>query len=198
MRNFDVELAKKGWPVITRDGRRARVICYDRISRSGHGTLVALVMCDEPINEVSVFSDADGRSDYVSEYPWDLFLTDTWEGHDENGNPIENESQDYFEKIGKPKPDHHVNEQRPENLVKFGNILDLMSRIYEAKNHDYGNSFSQSIQSYGPIAGLTRISDKFHRLESLIIKGDRMVKDERIGDTLLDMANYCVMLKMEI
>lgn len=198
MRNFDVELAKKGWPVITRNGHKARVVCYDRISANGHGTLAVLVALYEPITEVSVFSDADGRCDYVPEGSFDLFLTDTWEGHDENGNPIEDKSQDYSERIGEPKPDSHVNEQRPENLVKFGNILDSMFRIYEAKNHDYGDSFGQSIKSYGPIAGLTRISDKFHRLESLILKGEQKVQDESLKDTLIDMANYCVMLRMAL
>lgn len=197
MKSFDVKLAKKGWPVVTRDGKSARVICYDRRSADG-GALVALITSGKSLDEAFVFVDADGRCDYVSEYPFDLFLTDNWEGHDENGNPIENESQDYSERIGEPKPDLHVNEQRPENLVKFGNILDSMFRIYEAKNHDYGDSFSQSIQSYGPIAGLTRISDKFHRLESLILKGEQKVQDESLKDTLVDMANYCVMLRMEI
>lgn len=193
MKNFDVELAKKGWPVVMRDETSARIICYDK--RDPRPIVALYMMCD-----AEIVSDhyINGRYNTCSESDFDLFLTDTWEGHDENGDPIENKSQDCFEKIGEPKPDIPAKEERPDNLVRFGNILDLMFRIYEAKNHDYGNSFSQSIQSYGPIAGLTRISDKFHRLESLIIKGDRMVKDESLKDTLVDMANYCVMLKMEI
>ena len=149
------------------------------------------MMCDE---EVVSEHYKNGKHVPCFETDLDLFLTDTWEGHDENGNPIENESQDYSERIGKLESPVC----KTYNLVKFNKILDNMFTTYQAKNHDYGDSFSQSIQSYGPIAGLTRISDKFHRLESLIVKGDRMVKDEKIGDTLLDMANYCVMLKMEI
>lgn len=195
MRDFDVELAKKGWPVVARDGKSARIICYDR--RSIYPIVSLYITCDA---ECITTHCKDGRhnvnSDVHTESNYDLFLTDTWEGHDENGNPIE--SVDYYEKIGEPKPDPHVNEQRPDNLVKFENILDSMFRIYEAKNHDYGDSFSQSIQSYGPIAGLTRISDKFHRLESLILKGEQKVQDESLKDTLVDMANYCVMLRMAL
>ena len=186
MKKFDENLAKLGWPVVTRDGYKARIICYDRISANGHGTLVALIT-DKPTNENLVCMYADGRSYRFSENPLDLFLTDTWEGHDENGNTL-----------NEPELPWNCKEQRPDNLVRFGNILDSMYRIYEAKNHDYGDSFSQSIQSYGPIAGLTRISDKFHRLESLILKGEQKVQDESLKDTLVDMANYCVMLRMAL
>lgn len=198
MKNFDVELAKKGWPVVTRDGRRARVICYDKISTDRRDTLLVLITRDGLNDEFLVHLNANGRGSRLLECDYDIFLADSWEGHDENGNPIENESQDCFEKIGEQKSDIPVKEERQDNLVRFGNILDSMFRIYEAKNHDYGDSFSQSIQSYGPIAGLTRISDKFHRLESLILKGEQKVQDESLKDTLVDMANYCVMLRMAL
>ena len=57
---------------------------------------------------------------------------------------------------------------------------------------------NKSIKKYGPIAGLVRISDKFNRLENLLMGNDAKVKDERVEDTLLDLANYCIMLKMAI
>lgn len=42
LKEFDLEAAKAGRPVRTRDGRRARIICHDR--QSGHGfPVVALV-----------------------------------------------------------------------------------------------------------------------------------------------------------
>lgn len=42
LKPFDLEAAKAGKPVCTRDGRKARIICYDR--QSDHGfPLVALV-----------------------------------------------------------------------------------------------------------------------------------------------------------
>lgn len=76
--------------------------------------------------------------------------------------------------------------------------LDALHKTYLAKNADYGDSFGESIKTFGLVAGVVRISDKYHRLESLLRKGDAQVKDETLKDTLMDMANYCVMLAMEM
>lgn len=83
--------------------------------------------------------------------------------------------------------------------VDFRKITEDMANLYEKKNSDYGNSFSESFDEFGPIAGVVRISDKFNRLKNLI-KHDvaQKILDESLGDTLIDMANYCIMLKMEL
>lgn len=81
----------------------------------------------------------------------------------------------------------------------FSNITKDMLETYKSKNKDYGDSFGVSVQKYGLIAALTRMSDKFNRLENLIItrsKGE--VKDESLEDTLLDLASYCIMTAIEI
>lgn len=78
----------------------------------------------------------------------------------------------------------------------FEQITKEMSSLYAKKNTDYGDSFSKSLDKYGIIAALTRISDKFNRLESLIINKNSQVEDERLEDTLIDMASYCIMTKM--
>lgn len=82
------------------------------------------------------------------------------------------------------------------NVYRFRAIVNKMAQTYKAKNSDYGDSFEKSIERYGEIAGLTRISDKFNRLENLILTKEQKVNDENIGDTLLDLANYAVMLYM--
>lgn len=84
----------------------------------------------------------------------------------------------------------------PSNVYRFRGIVSQMAETYKAKNSDYGDSFGKSIEKYGVIAGLTRISDKFNRLENLILTKEQKVSDENIGDTLLDLANYAVMLYM--
>ena len=61
------------------------------------------------------------------------------------------------------------------------------------KNADYGDSFNVSLDKYGLVAALTRMSDKFNRLESLILRKERKVEDERLEDTLIDLANYAMM-----
>ena len=82
-------------------------------------------------------------------------------------------------------------------VKRFKEIVSEMSQVYQKKNHDYGDSFGESIKEFGVIAGVVRISDKFNRLKNLI-KNQSLVTDESLSDTLLDMANYCIMLKMEL
>lgn len=70
MKNFDLEKAKAGYPVCTRDGKEARILCFDRI---GHHPIVVLVKeaGDETIfsyNKKGRFSN-DGR-----ECMCDLFM----------------------------------------------------------------------------------------------------------------------------
>lgn len=86
----------------------------------------------------------------------------------------------------------------PENVRWFRRITERMAQIYIAKNADYGDSFGKSVEKYGAIAGLTRISDKFNRLENLILKGDIQVKSEPVEETLLDLSNYCILLYMAL
>ena len=82
-----------------------------------------------------------------------------------------------------------------EDAEKFNSITTDMLKTYVKKNHDYGNSFEQSLDKFGLVAGVVRIGDKMNRIESLTTK-EAMVKDESIKDTLLDMANYCIMSVM--
>lgn len=72
-------------------------------------------------------------------------------------------------------------------------ILTKMATTFSIKNKKYGNSFEISLDKYGLIAALTRISDKFNRAENLIITHNNGTDDETLMDTLIDMANYCVM-----
>lgn len=79
-------------------------------------------------------------------------------------------------------------------------ICEKLNEVYEKKNHDYGNSFGETFEKLGIISAVTRISDKHNRLVSLCTLPDekRKVKDESITDTLLDMANYCIMTIIEL
>ena len=47
LKPFDLEAAKAGKPVCTRDGRKARIICFDRIDSTGCNlSIVALIQCE--------------------------------------------------------------------------------------------------------------------------------------------------------
>jgi hypothetical protein len=73
-----------------------------------------------------------------------------------------------------------------------------LNDIYRAKNTAYGDAFGKTFQKYGQISALTRMSDKWNRLEALFLGAKNDVADESIKDTLKDMANYCLMTVMEI
>ena len=79
-------------------------------------------------------------------------------------------------------------------------IVQSLNELYASKNSDYGDSFGETYRKLGIISALTRISDKYNRLISLATKPEeeRKVKDESIQDTLLDMANYCIMTVIEM
>ena len=81
---------------------------------------------------------------------------------------------------------------------KHKQIAMELSSIYEKKNHDYGDSFAKTFQSLGIISAVTRITDKYNRLVSLATKKEQKVHDESMIDTLLDMANYCIMTVIEL
>lgn len=82
-----------------------------------------------------------------------------------------------------------------DSMEQFMDITTNMAKTYAAKNHDYGNSFEQSLDKFGLLAAVVRMGDKMNRIESLS-KKEAEVKDESIKDTLLDLANYAIMTVM--
>lgn len=85
------------------------------------------------------------------------------------------------------------------NVVMFGNLAKQITETYEKKDTDYKGSYHESVERYGYVAGIVRMSDKFHRAENLLL-GDKeaLVKDESAVDTLLDLAAYSIMLAIEV
>lgn len=65
---------------------------------------------------------------------------------------------------------------------------------FKRKNHDYGNSFEKSLDTFGLVAGIVRMSDKFERLVSLNDPSKRaQIASESLIDTLEDLSNYAAM-----
>jgi hypothetical protein len=87
-----------------------------------------------------------------------------------------------------------------DRIQKHKELCKELNEVYEKKNHDYGNSFGETFDKLGIISAVTRISDKYNRLTSLCMlpEEERRVKDESITDTLLDLANYCIMTVIEL
>lgn len=84
-----------------------------------------------------------------------------------------------------------------KDVFRHEAICKELNDLYARKNHDYGNSFHASYTEDGLLMAKIRIGDKYNRFKSLI-KSDQKVKEESIRDTLIDMANYCIMTVIEL
>lgn len=87
-----------------------------------------------------------------------------------------------------------------DDELRFRDITEKMRETFLKKNHDYGNSFHETWDKFGDkgiITALTQISHKYHRLMNIGL-GTKPLVDESIDDTLLDMANYCILTIMEL
>ena len=91
---------------------------------------------------------------------------------------------------------------------RFHNLLKEIGKLHDRKNQDYGAEQDplanfKMCQNIGvsPFKGCCiRISDKYSRLCSFLRKGYLAVEDEKITDTLMDMAVYsliAILLKHE-
>lgn len=85
-----------------------------------------------------------------------------------------------------------------ENVLSFRAIQDKLVNIYAKKNHDYVDSFNEGCNELGVGYAFSRIFDKTKRFQTLAkgIMNNSLsieVQDETIEDTIMDLANYCVM-----
>jgi hypothetical protein len=77
-------------------------------------------------------------------------------------------------------------------------LCKVLNDVYTAKNEAYGDAFGKTFQELGIISAITRMTDKFQRIKALAMGASNHVKDESIKDSLLDLANYCLMTYIEI
>lgn len=76
-------------------------------------------------------------------------------------------------------------------------VCEQIHTIWKQKNADYGDSFAKLRERY-PNFVCMRMFDKLNRVENLIKSNvDPLVLDEKVEDTLLDIANYCIMEVVE-
>ena len=107
------------------------------------------------------------------------------------------------DKIDVPMKDRKLTDCVDENLVdmnvvSFRDIQDKLVNIYAKKNHDYGDSFNEGCNELGVGYAFSRIFDKTKRFQTLAkgIMNNNLsieVQDETIEDTIMDLANYCMM-----
>lgn len=75
-------------------------------------------------------------------------------------------------------------------------ICEELTNLYVDKNADYGGSFVNTRKEVDR-AIVVRLMDKLERIKSITTKEAR-VKDESLEDSLMDLANYCIMELIEI
>ena len=76
-------------------------------------------------------------------------------------------------------------------------ITEGMHNLYVRKNSDYGDSVHDTYEKYGLVSFLVRMEDKLNRVRTLSTH-DALVNDEKIEDTLLDLANYAILAILEL
>lgn len=79
--------------------------------------------------------------------------------------------------------------------LTFKEVTDELEALYTRKNKDYGDSFTDSMDTFGMISSVIRLNDKMKRITSLMFN-EQLVDDESVRDTLVDMANYSIMTLM--
>ena len=92
-------------------------------------------------------------------------------------------------------------------LKEFEHTINEMLEITTRKNHDYSTTESnwdayknfKMVEELGITSVekwiLVRMTDKLTRISNLLDK-EWLVSDEKIEDTLLDLANYAIILKI--
>lgn len=110
--------------------------------------------------------------------------------------------------IGQLMRGEDVNEAK--NKYDAAWLVSFMERMHarmlatsKAKNADYtgasaGDPFAnfRNVECFGiqvEVGFITRMTDKLARIASYVKKGQLQVKDESVTDTLVDLANYCLL-----
>ena len=94
---------------------------------------------------------------------------------------------------------------QPEQKKQIEYMLDMMRKTMVSKGHDYAGAdtlanFKEAnrIGISTPKSIFIRLSDKYMRLARFLSTDELHVKDERVEDTLLDLANYAVLLSVAL
>lgn len=93
---------------------------------------------------------------------------------------------------------------RKEYFEFHKSCTEKMTEITRRKNLDYAGPGNDPFANFSRVEALgicsteqgflTRMTDKLSRLSSFAQSGELHVKDESAEDTLLDLANYCILM----
>lgn len=77
-------------------------------------------------------------------------------------------------------------------LEQLDRVQAELREMFATKNASYGDSFAE----YGPVGVIIRFGDKIKRAATISHTGINFVEDEKLRDTLMDLANYACMAVM--
>ena len=83
-------------------------------------------------------------------------------------------------------------------VERFKQLTGEMAALYARKNKDYGDSFTEMFKEWGPMYPMSRMQEKLKRATQILRSGEAQVTEEKVTDTLLDLANYALMTIMEL
>lgn len=126
-------------------------------------------------------------------------MVDTIEYIDKEGDyHLANDNNPYVWNKDMLEPALTVKQAKMDRLDIYKYIINNLEETYKAKNNDYGNSVADTYKKFGDLSFLVRITDKYNRLLTLCNpNNEQKVKDEKIDDTILDLANYCLLWLVE-
>jgi len=93
--------------------------------------------------------------------------------------------------------------QKEEYLRFHEAVCNQLITITAKKNADYTGSNDNPFANFTSVENgicsteqgfLVRMNDKFERIKSFVSQGDLQVKEESVSDTLMDLANYCILM----
>lgn len=82
---------------------------------------------------------------------------------------------------------------------QFIKITEEMAALYERKNKDYGNAFSDEVKDSGWGYATGLLGNKVRRVRNLLLHTEQHPEvKESVEDTLIDLANYAIMTLMAV
>lgn len=84
-----------------------------------------------------------------------------------------------------------------DTAKEHGEICDYLKDLFARKNATYGNSVTKSVDRLGLVSAASFISIKFDRMVNLLNGAENKVPDDSFEDTLLDLANYSIIMLAE-
>ena len=113
LKPFDIQKAREGNPVCTRDGRKARILCFDRVTSDDYSKIVACI------------TSYDGKDEYALTYGIDGYII----------NPQHPQLDDLM--MFPEKKEGWVNVYKVDGLCNVGGLYSSKEEAEKQRDEDY-------------------------------------------------------------